>query len=361
AVSSVQNGFVQSLELSTQKMSVTIRETNNRQEFESLLGIENYPFTQTFVYGTWHEAMGRRVIRCLAEKDGRIKAAFQAIRFPLVGDAGFLSIPNGPIFSPGADKETVQAVQKKISKLADTERAAFVRLNPIPSRLIESFINTRPAPEATYHSVYAQPQHEWILDLKNKNLEEILSAMHPKMRYNMGLAERHGVTVEIVRQNLKERFDPVFELFQETAKRDNFSLHPKKYYSAIFESGEKYQNTFLAIAKHEGRILAANYVLVHGKEATFIYGGSSDMARNLMAPALIQKNIISELIRRGIERYNLGAVSPEEESSGWGGFSIFKRRLGGHMISRGSSYDIIFKPLWYWAWVAQKFIRNIVQ
>lgn len=342
-------------------MSVTICETNNQQEFESLLGIEDYPFTQTFAYGTWHEAMGRHVIRCVAKEGEQAKAVFQIIRFPLAGKVGFLSIPNGPVFTSGIEKESVEAVQKKISEIAEMEQAAFVRLNPLPPELSADFVNTHPAPKATHHSVYAQPQYEWVLDLKNKNLEEILAAMHPKMRYNMGLAERHGVTIEIVKQNLKEKFDSVFELFQETAKRDGFSLHPKKYYSAIFESGEEYQNAFLAIARHEGRILAANYILVHSKEATFIYGGSSDASRNLMAPALIQKSIIKELLLRGIERYNLGAVAPEDETGKWAGFSTFKRRLGGSLISRGSSFDIVFKPLWYWAWVAQKFIRNIVQ
>ncbi len=342
-------------------MSITIRETNNRQEFESLQEVENYPFTQTFAYGGWHEAMGRRVIRCLAEKDGHIEAVFQAIRFPLIGDVGFISIPNGPIFRTGADKEAVSIVQKKIRELATKERAAFVRFNPMPVDFVAHFTNIRPAPETTYHSVYAQPRHEWVLDLKNRNLDEILAAMHPKMRYNMGLAERHGVTVEIINKDLAEKFDSVFELFQETAKRDGFSLHPRKYYSAVFESGEKYENAFLAIARHENKVLAANYILIHSKEATFIYGGSSGEHRNLMASALIQKSIIGGLIERGIERYNLGAVSLKEESDSWGGFSIFKRRLGGYMISRGPSCNIIFKPLWYWAWVTQKFIRNIVQ
>lgn len=343
------------------KMSATIRKANNRQEFESLQEIENYPFTQTFTYGSWHEAMGRRVFRYLAEKEGRIEAVFQAVRFPLVGDVSFLSIPNGPIFRSGTDKETVQEIQNTISEIAVGERAAFVRLNPLPNNSIGEFRSVRRAPKTTYRSVYAQPQHEWVLDLKNKNIEEALAAMHPKMRYNMGLAERHGVVVEIVQKNLKEKFDPVFGLLQETAKRDRFSLHPQKYYSAVFDSGEKYQNAFLAIAKHEGRLLAANYVLIHAKEATFIYGGSSGAERNLMAPALLQKGIINELILRRVERYNLGAVTPETKDSTWSGFSTFKRRLGGRMISRGPSFDIVLKPLWYWAWVAQKFIRNIVQ
>lgn len=342
-------------------MSLVIQEANNPQEFESLLGIENYPFTQTFVYGTWHEAMGRRVVRCVAKEGDQTKAVFQIIRFPLVGDIGFLSIPNGPVFAPGAGKEVLEAIQEKISEIAEREQAAFVRCNPLPHELSVSLVGARPAPETTYHSVYAQPQHEWVVDLKDKNLEEILTVVHPKMRYNMGLAERHGVTVKIISQNFQDKFDPVFKLFQETAKRDKFSLHPRKYYSSVFESGERTENMFLAVAEYKGYILAANLVFMHGQEAMFLYGGSSAAHRNLMAPALVQKKIIEELIKRGINRYNLGGISPEENENKWGGFSTFKRRLGGHMIHRGKSYDIVLRPLWYWAWVAQKFIRNIVQ
>lgn len=351
---------------------IFVDETTNQQEFEALLGLENYPVTQTFAYGEWHRVLGRKVIRCVVERAGAPVAVFQVIRFPLGGRIGFLSIPHGPVLGPAADDEKSRveiaaAIEKKLLELAERERAAFIRFDPVPPDFGKYFSDTRPAPAVAYRSVYAQPRHEWVLGLKNKTPDELLAAMHPKMRYNMGLAERRGVNTQIVAENLSSQLDEIILLMTQTAGRDGFSLHPRGYYAATLDLGGQLKNAFVAVARYDDQVLAANYVLTFGKTAGFVYGGSSNEHRNLMAGALLQKAIIEELLRRGIERYNLGGVTPDApegeqgESDTWSGFSTFKRRLGGKMISYGESRDIILKPFWYWAWVAQKAIRSLLK
>jgi len=81
--------------------------------------------------------------------------------------------------------------------------------------------------------------------------------MHQKTRYNIGLARRKGIKIEISPGNNLQEIDKFLDLSSATAKRDKFHLHPRRYYRKMLEVlGQegmiklflaKYQNHFLNI------------------------------------------------------------------------------------------------------------------
>lgn len=85
-----------------------------------------------------------------------------------------------------------------------------------------------------------QPQDTQIIDL-TKTSEEILAQMHPKTRYNIRLAKKHGVIVKDA--ETKKDFVNFINLLRETARRDGFKIHSDKYYQTMWEM---FHNTDIA-------------------------------------------------------------------------------------------------------------------
>ena len=77
-----------------------------------------------------------------------------------------------------------------------------------------------------------QPRRTIIIDLQPTE-EQILASMKQKTRYNIRLAQRHGVQV-----CPSTDLDGFYRMMQTTAQRDGFALHSAEYYRrayAIFE------------------------------------------------------------------------------------------------------------------------------
>jgi len=332
-----------------------IREIKHKAEYNPLLISKQAPFTQAWFYGEWQEMMGRKVRRFEVKKDSEIIGFFQIISYPLPFNQNLLYIPHAPLLRQLADSEGqaefLEEFHRKLSEIGKEENAIFARFDLyLPSRSLGEgglTINKyfKKVPGYAYNSVYFQPKFEWILDL-SKTEEELLKAMRPKTRYNIGLAERKGIKVNIVSGNFNDYFGDFHRLMEDTARRDDFNLHPKNYYRNIFTTLNPY-NAFLTIAEYNGKILAINLVLLFGNTAYFLFGGSSDEYKNLMFSHLAQWEAIKEAKKRDFEIYNFGGVDAEGIYEIFGGVSIFKKRFGGKLREYSDSYDLVLKPLWY--------------
>lgn len=337
------------------------REVKNEAEYNPLLISKDTPFTQAWFFGQWQEMMGRKVRRFEILKNSKTIGFFQAIVYPLVFSKKLIYIPHAPILRQGFgwQAEFLKVLHEKLVEIGKEENTVFIRFdlyshNPNYGS-IENFEKYfRKIPNYAYHSSYFQPKYEWILDL-NKTEEELFKAMHPKTRYNIGLAERRGVKVEIVKQDFKKYFDDFYRLVKETAKRDNFNLHPKIYYENIFNTVNA-ENAFLTIAGYKNKILLVNLILTFGKIAYFLFGGSSNEHKNLMFSYLAQWETIKEVKRRGFEIYNFGAVGSSTllRVNNFEGISRFKKGFGGRILEYSDSYDLILKPFWYFLYNLRK-------
>jgi lipid II:glycine glycyltransferase (peptidoglycan interpeptide bridge formation enzyme) len=192
-----------------------------------------------------------------------------------------------------------------------------------------------------------QPPDTVLVDL-TPPIDDILAAMKPKCRYNIGLAEKRGVVVCEQDNNI----EVFYRLLKETALRDGISVHNIEYYRALLEEsrGESGQTVPTQIrlytARHENDDLAAIMALFRGKQATYLYGASSNIKRNLMAPYALHWKAMQDAKAFGCTTYDLFGIPPDESPGHpMAGLYRFKTGFGGKIVHRPGSWDYPCKPL----------------
>ena len=190
------------------------------------------------------------------------------------------------------------------------------------------------------------PKTFW-LDL-TKNEGQLLAAMHPKARYNIRLAEKHGVIIE--EDNSDAAFEKFWELTDQTAKRQGFYAHDRKYFSLMW-SALKEKIAHLFVAKYQGEILAAWIIFKYDDKIYYPYGASSDQHRELQAPSLMLWKTAVWGKAQGCRIYDLWGV---EEGKG---FTDFKAKFGPETVEFLGTYDLIINPLLYWVFRLMEWIR----
>ncbi len=195
------------------------------------------------------------------------------------------------------------------------------------------------------------PSHTLVTDLR-KSEDDLLAAMHEKTRYNVRLAERKGVTISIG----KDSIDDVWPLFEQTASRGQFRLHPKSYYQKMLASGV----VFIATAKVGDQIVAANLMVDFDGTRTYLHGASGETHRNVMAPFLLHWELIKDAKRKGIVAYDWWGVAPDgaDESHPWNGITRFKLGFGGNRIDSPGTFDFVARPLAYAIYRVMRAIRR---
>jgi len=219
----------------------------------------------------------------------------------------------------------------------------FVRFDPPWPVSAESRLR---APPKHFRRAAAdiQPPDTVILDLAPPE-RDILAAMKPKWRYNVGLAERRGVEVCAGAEAGLAAF---YDLLEETAARDGIAIHGIGYYEALFKECAAPASLRLYLARHEGDCLAGAVVLFRGKEATYLYGASSNAKRNLMAPYALQWRAMLDAKAAGCARYDLFGVPPDDDPAHpMAGLRRFKTGFGGSVLRRPGSWDYPTRPALY--------------
>ena len=336
-----------------------IREIGNGENFDPSIFCENVPFTQAVFYGDWQKNLGRIVKRFLVSSDKEIIAYFQIIKYPLLLGKSYFYIPYGPVTKDFSD-DFFAYIKQELKKIAKTENIVFVRLDftpPIPNNTLSKFFTK--APFYTYHSAYFQPRSEWFLGLE-KSENEILMEMHEKTRYSIRLADKKEITAEIITEDFEKYFEIFYELMLGTAKRNGFSLHKKDYYINIFQNLSK-TNSYLSIAKYGEKILAIDLIIIFGKIANYVFGGSSNEERNRMPTYLAQWKAICRAKQLGCDYYNFGGIATKNKIyKGWDGLTIFKKKFGGKEITHSDFFDVVVSSFWYHLYNFRKLIKKII-
>jgi lipid II:glycine glycyltransferase (peptidoglycan interpeptide bridge formation enzyme) len=178
-----------------------------------------------------------------------------------------------------------------------------------------------------------------------KSEEKLLSSFHQKTRYNINLAKRKGVKIEIAKA---WELDIVWPLFEETAKRDGFRLHDKKHYEELLKLKSNNLKVFLAVAFYENRPLAANIMVDFNGTRTYLHGASSNSNRNVMAPFLLHWELLTDAQAKGLKFYDWwGIASSDDPKDPWAGITRFKKGFGGETVRSPGTFDYVLKPSGY--------------
>src|SRR5690606_30103581 len=132
------------------------------------------------------------------------------------------------------------------------------------------------------------PSNTIFMDLK-KDEDLLLSMMKPKTRYNIKLSSRKGVEVHLLGL---ESLDIWYNLYRETANRNNFVLHDISYFRIILSARANDTlspaDVYVLVAQTGNKPLAAMFLVISAQRATYMYGASSSENRNYMATYALQ-------------------------------------------------------------------------
>jgi len=316
---------------------------NEKNDWDRFVLEQGGSFLQSWEWGEFQKAVGRQVFYLTG-------ANFQAliIKHELGLRKSYLYCPRGPVWHITNDKSPIINFVKDFSDLAKQEKAIFIRVEPaggIDEKDLRRMMFIKAQKEV-------QPSHTLILDLSPSE-EELLGAMHEKTRYNIGLAERKGVSVTLRRlEEGEEGFEKFWHLLNQTAKRQNIHIFSEDYYKKQMTIKSKQFENLLFIAAYQGRAIAANLVNFFGQTARYLHGGSNNEFRALMAPHLLQWEQMKEAKRRGCKAYDFWGYDEEK----WPGVSRFKKGFSGKEVQYIGTFDLILKQSWYSAYLMAKSI-----
>jgi lipid II:glycine glycyltransferase (peptidoglycan interpeptide bridge formation enzyme) len=176
--------------------------------------------------------------------------------------------------------------------------------------------------------------------------------MKQKCRYNVRLAEKKGITVQVWND-----LDGFHRMMGITAGRDGFAVHSLDYYRRAYELFHPAGMAELLVAEYEDRPLASMMVFARGKRSWYLYGASTDEERNRMPAYLLQWQAMRWARLLGCEQYDLWGVPDMDEtdleaqfdsrSDGLWGVYRFKRGFGGQVVRSAQAFDRIYMPLLY--------------
>jgi len=265
------------------------------------------------------------------------------IKSHLFGKKSYLYCPRGP---NGLTKEFLD----KAIEFGKKEGAIFIRVEPLACNLnhLQRCINKTTTANPSLQIKKTKdinPPSTLVLDLK-KSEQELLSEMKQKARYNINLARKKGVEIEVTED--PEKAEVFYRIMKETTSRDGFSAHSLRHYKKQLGLLGKKGIIKLYLAKYEDKYIAANIVSFYGNTVSYLHGSSSNEYRNVMAPYLLQWEAILDAKKGGHEYYDFWGIAPDDNlHHKWAGVTRFKKGFGGTQIDYPGTYDIVIAKGWY--------------
>jgi lipid II:glycine glycyltransferase (peptidoglycan interpeptide bridge formation enzyme) len=266
---------------------------------------------------------------------GLIRSARQAGAFLLKID------PEVPL-SLGPAEEAAEASASAADGAQGPSAAVPERQSNLPGR---SLITELQAAGWRRSTDRVQFDNTILLDLTPPE-EQILAGMKQKTRYNIRLAQRHGVQV---RPGGREDLDLLMRMYAETSSRDGFVIRDPAYYRRAWEDfmGAGMAQPF--IAEVEGEAVSGLIAYRFGATAWYLYGMSRSAHREKMPNHLLQWEAMRWAKSGGCAHYDLVGIPgrPDPSDSLWGLYR-FKVGFGGELLRTIGAWDYPLRPPLYW-------------
>ena len=372
-----------------------IKDNKFAQEWNDFVIQNSSPasFLQSWEWGDFREkVLAEKVFRFGVFENGNLLCVAQLVKRDLPSGRFYLNCAKGPVITKtqkhkNTKTQIFELLINEIKKIAKEEKIVFFRIAPpyenvAPSFSSEQIDNSGLKAGATYKLGFAkpkiltnliEPENTLVLNLERPE-EELLRQMHSKTRYNIRLAEKHGIIVKIqdtrnlprltrvkagkIQKNSniqilisKKNIDDFYDLLKETAKRDKINIYDKSYYENLIDYFSQMSNVKcqMFLAEFEDKILSAILVIGFGNTATYFYGASSNKMRELMPNYAVQWQAIKWAKEQGYNFYDFWGVS--DKKKGWAGITRFKKgfvsKKTGDEINFLGTFDYVLNKKWY--------------
>jgi lipid II:glycine glycyltransferase (peptidoglycan interpeptide bridge formation enzyme) len=193
--------------------------------------------------------------------------------------------------------------------------------------------------------MYLSVEYAGILDL-NKSEEEILAGASQGLRRKIRKAQKNDIVVS-TSTNPKDIHE-FYEIQLQTAARHKFVEFSEDFLRKQFEAFANYDEVKIYTAKLGDEILAQNFMIFYGNEASYHYGVSTELGTKYSGAPLLHLAAMKDARERGIKRYNFWGITAEDDTTHrFYGVSQFKRSFGVEELKYLHAHDLIIKPAQY--------------
>lgn len=300
-------------------------------------------FLQSWDFYEFYQSRGNEIVRRIAiDNQGKITAAYAGV-VERARRGRHLAIAGGPILD-WKDQKLVQKIFDDIREQGKAHHCVFVRVRPQlelsdhSERLFQQ-LGLKKAP------MYLSVEYAGVLDL-TKTEEETMAGMRQRLRRALRKAEKNHITVE--KSTNPADIHEFYQIQLQTARRHDFVEFSEDFLTKQFAAFAPHGEAVLYTAKYEGEILAQNFMIFYGNEASYHYGVSSELGTKLSGAPLLHLTAMRDARERGIGRYNLwGIVGEDDTKHRFYGVSVFKRGFGVDELKYLPAHDLILEPLKY--------------
>lgn len=294
----------------------------------------------------------------LRDKEGKIKASLSLLirKIPYINSC-MLYAPRGPVFNID-DEKSFKELMERVDELAKKYNAFMLRMDPDILATNISFVKMarkygfKLKKKVKDINTQIQPRFVFRLDLKNKTEDEVFSSFHSKTRYNIRLAKKKGVTI---REGTKEDLDQFYDILKVTGDRDGFYVRKKEYFKRMWDSFDR-QHLKLVFADYEGKPICVVLNIFYGNKQWYLYGGSLNEHRNVMATYLLQWEMIKRAIEKNMVCYDFRGVSALDSTHYNKGLYRFKKGFNADFVEFIDMHKIYNKFIYF---VFEKFAFKI--
>lgn len=314
-------------------------------------------FLQSWDFYEFHKNRGKKIVRrAIIDENENIKAAYAGV-VETAKRGTYMAIAGGPIMD-FKEKKLVKLIFDDIKSIGEKLNCVFVRVRPqlpLSDKSLELMreMGLKKAP------MYLSVEYAGVLDLR-KNEAEILAGASQGFRRKLRKAEKSEI--ETMANTEKWSIDEFCKLEKKHAERQKYVAFSESFLRKQFEAFAGNNEVLIYTAKKDGEILAQNFIIFYGAEASYHYGVSSELGTKYSAAPLLHIRAMEEARKRGCTRYNLwGIVGPEEKSHRFYGVSEFKRSFGCEELKYTPAHDMVLNPVKYQAVKLVETIRKKIR
>ena len=261
----------------------------------------------------------------------------------------FLLVPHGPNIKlkiKSQKLKILEALSGKLKEIGISEKADFIRINPILERSKENIeifekLRFRQAP------VHAHPEASWKMDISLSE-DRILSQMRKTTRYLIKQAQKDK-DIEIYQGKDLKDVEVFNKIHLEVVRVQKFIPFSLDYFKKEFSAFSGDDEICIFFAKYKGEIAAASYVIFWSGIGFYHHAALLPEYHKIPLAYALQWESIKEAKRRGSKLYDFwGYVSPKESPKHpWAGPTLFKMGFGGRAYEYVKTQDFpLSKKYW---------------
>jgi len=348
-------------------MQIKQLDVHDRDRWDAFVSTQPYfALLQSWGWGVFKERLGWKAFRVAVESQGQIVAGAQMLVKSLpLGLISVAYVPRGPVGN-WLDGEIASKLFLQLDEIARQQRSIFLRIEP-PVRntsAVDQMLSRRQFRASSYTN---QPRATIILDLGSE-LDDILTKLHSKTRYNIRYADRKGVTLRV---GGIEDLNTLEKLMQNLGREAEFPARKLNYIRHEYETFEPREQAKLFIALYQDKVLAIHMCAKFGEHAAYLHGASSNEDKNLMPNYAVMWEAIKWAKSQKCRTFDFWGVPDEvglavnnghnlpvsERTDGLWGVYRFKRGFSTNVVLYTSAHDRVYNNFLY-KLITNKFINT---